>query len=103
MHGAPKKPGFHSHSSPNGLELVIFDTKQILPIYVVHFKTENGSNMIEEDEIDEEEMEDEQDTTYPTYSTYHKPLMSLTQSCKIWNQTGYCPYGAGCWYASSHV
>jgi hypothetical protein len=38
MMGAPLQPGFDSHISPCGTELVIFDTDAILPCYVLHYK-----------------------------------------------------------------
>lgn len=38
MNGAPLVPGYHSHISPDGTEIVIFDTKQILPTYIVHYE-----------------------------------------------------------------
>jgi len=39
MMGAPCKTGYNSHISPNGQEIVIFDTDQILPTYIVHYTT----------------------------------------------------------------
>lgn len=35
--GCGLKPGYHSHSSPCGSEIVIFNMDQILPTYIVHF------------------------------------------------------------------
>jgi hypothetical protein len=39
MNGAPLMKGYHSHVSPNGTEIVIFNTRQILPTYIVHYQT----------------------------------------------------------------
>lgn len=44
MNGAPLKAGYHSHMSPNGAEIVIFDTRQILPTYIVHFAQAAAKN-----------------------------------------------------------
>jgi len=38
MYGKPLVKGFDSHCDPSGKELVIFDSAQILPSYIVHFK-----------------------------------------------------------------
>ncbi|PAA65313.1 hypothetical protein BOX15_Mlig020716g1, partial [Macrostomum lignano] len=37
-HGQPCQPGYHSHRSPDGRELVTFDARQSLPVYVVHYE-----------------------------------------------------------------
>jgi len=39
MMGSPCTKGHHSHISPNGQEIVIFETDQILPTYIVHYTT----------------------------------------------------------------
>lgn len=38
MDGAPIQPGFDSHLSPCGQEVVIYDNAQILPCYILHYK-----------------------------------------------------------------
>jgi len=38
--GCPLEPGYDSHTSPSGYELVLFDTSRILPRYVVSFRVE---------------------------------------------------------------
>jgi len=42
IHGQPCKTGYNSHISPCGKEIVIFDTNQILPYYIVHYKVIQG-------------------------------------------------------------
>jgi hypothetical protein len=37
MDGAAKKSGYDSHLSPDQVELVIFNSNQILPCYIVHY------------------------------------------------------------------
>ena len=37
IHGAALVSGYDSHSSPDGMELVIFDSAHILPCYIVNF------------------------------------------------------------------
>ncbi|XP_077979334.1 uncharacterized protein LOC144434691 [Glandiceps talaboti] len=37
MRGAAKMKGYDSHTSPNSKELIIFDSSQILPCYIVHY------------------------------------------------------------------
>ena len=39
MLGAPLQNGFDSHLSPDGNEWVIYEADQILPFYIVHYKS----------------------------------------------------------------
>jgi len=41
--GAKKKEGYDSHQSPDKSEIVIFDSDQILPYYIVHFQMKAGA------------------------------------------------------------
>lgn len=38
LSGVQPSPGYHTHESPNHLEFFIFDEKQTVPVYVVHWK-----------------------------------------------------------------
>ncbi|KAK3108084.1 hypothetical protein FSP39_000847 [Pinctada imbricata] len=42
IHGAALKGGYDSHTSPDGKELVIFNSHHIIPSYVVHYKQQAG-------------------------------------------------------------
>ncbi|XP_046570910.1 protein mono-ADP-ribosyltransferase PARP14-like [Haliotis rubra] len=42
MNGAALKPGYDSHTSPDGKELIIFDTACILPCFIVHYGPSQG-------------------------------------------------------------
>eukprot|EP00455_Lapot_gusevi_P019645 TRINITY_DN2097_c0_g11_i1.p1 TRINITY_DN2097_c0_g11~~TRINITY_DN2097_c0_g11_i1.p1 ORF type:complete len:311 (+),score=66.63 TRINITY_DN2097_c0_g11_i1:89-934(+) len=44
MEGAPLMPGYDSHLSPDGTEVVIFDNTQILPCYIVHYHNQNPNH-----------------------------------------------------------
>lgn len=42
MNGAPLQSGYDCHTSPDGKELIIFDTACILPCYIVHYGPSQG-------------------------------------------------------------
>jgi len=42
IHGEPLEMGHDSHTSPDGKELVIFNSHHILPSYVVHYGEAKG-------------------------------------------------------------
>lgn len=42
IHGAPLQAGYDSHMSPDGKEVVIFNSEHILPSYVVHYTKKTG-------------------------------------------------------------
>eukprot|EP01029_Cantina_marsupialis_P011477 TRINITY_DN2559_c0_g1_i2.p1 TRINITY_DN2559_c0_g1~~TRINITY_DN2559_c0_g1_i2.p1 ORF type:complete len:569 (+),score=173.00 TRINITY_DN2559_c0_g1_i2:83-1789(+) len=39
IHGAALKHGYHSHTSPDKQELVVFNADHMLPTYIVHYKS----------------------------------------------------------------
>ena len=44
MNGSSKKEGYHSHMSPDGKEIVIFDSAQINPRYIVHYENKSTNS-----------------------------------------------------------
>ena len=47
IHGEPLEMGQDSHTSPDGKELVIFNSHHILPSYVVHYGEAKGDFLYE--------------------------------------------------------
>lgn len=47
IHGEPLEIGHDSHTSPDGKELVIFNSHHILPSYVVHYGEAKGDFLYE--------------------------------------------------------
>ena len=47
IHGEPLESGHDSHTSPDGKELVIFNSYHILPSYVVHYGDAKGDFLYE--------------------------------------------------------
>jgi len=41
--GAPRQVGYDSHVPPNGFEYVMFDSRHVLPRYVISFKVEEAA------------------------------------------------------------
>ena len=50
IHGENLRHGHDSHMSPDGKELVIFNSHHILPSYVVYYKPMHGDFQYEKDE-----------------------------------------------------
>jgi hypothetical protein len=51
IHGEPLQTGHDSHSSPDGKELVIFNSRHILPSYVVHYGEAKGDFSYENESL----------------------------------------------------
>lgn len=48
-YGQACEPGFNSHISPKSREIVLFQSRQILPLFIIRFKRVESAAMKEED------------------------------------------------------
>ncbi|XP_067650642.1 uncharacterized protein [Haliotis asinina] len=93
IHGAALKTGFDSHTSPDGKELVIFNSHHIVPCYIVHYETSSGdftytkagtsTTTVTSDAEDEDEDVDEEDVTEMYYKASVMKASSLFKSHNI--------------------
>jgi len=50
MDGGDRQLGYDSHTSPKGNELVLFESDQILPRYIITFSSQEDQEREQEDE-----------------------------------------------------
>jgi hypothetical protein len=47
-YGQAREPGFDSHISPESKEIVLFESRQILPLFIIRFKRVPNADIVEE-------------------------------------------------------
>ncbi|KAH3763551.1 guanylate-binding protein [Pelomyxa schiedti] len=93
MDGAAKVPGYDSHISPDKTEIIIFDSDQILPYYVIHY----GATVTYNDELVEP---DDYGYTPPKTTTTYPPVYPIA-ILQPHTKTK-CPKGHKCKDRSKH-